>query len=182
MGLWKLEEAIRMIFFFFFDLTWTLKGTHALSSPLQPEGYSGWHMTLFSSPFTHGLQPSLASENILSSQILQRSGEGGQKTLCYNCSKWQLHPYSFGWQALGSPLAFSPTLQNQSINKSLWLCLQNTFRILTFPTISSASILVQVNISSLLDYINHILTSLPDLTLLPCSPPRRLSDCLKIPF
>lgn len=93
MGLWKLEEAIRMIFFFFFfDLTWTLKGTHALSSPLQPEGYSGWHMTLFSSPFTHGLQPSSASENILSSQYCRGWRRRAERTLCYNCSKWQLHP------------------------------------------------------------------------------------------
>ena len=38
-----------------------------------------------------------------------------------------------------------------------------------FLTTSNASILVQANIISLLDYISDILTGLPDLTLLPFS-------------
>lgn len=129
---------------------------------------------------------SSASENILSSQILQRSGEGGQKTLCYNCSKWQLHPYSFWMAGLRITLGFFlPHYKTNPLTNPFGSAFtEHILRILTFPTISSASILVQVNISSLLDYINHILTQ-SSLTLNPFSPavhPGGWSDCLKIPF
>lgn len=118
MGLWKLEEAIRMIFLICRE---PCREAHMLRCPRSNlrGTVGGWHMTLSSSLSSPGLQPGEASKRrgCNESQTPQSREESRlEKSLHCRHQKWQLQSPQLRSQARGPPLAFSHTDSNPLAN------------------------------------------------------------------